>query len=551
MAKINKLAAAMLFTADGSTTREDILKGEFIRKTKEELEKRKKEVIAKCQKDGTDPEPILKGLDFNTGSSIFADPNFTLNPLASTSLDSIMREFNVNGYLTPTLANEMYSTIRENLSDVDRLFTFKSATLGKLYHVKVEAAMGRRLISRTRNPNMGDNFRKDLFSVMGFDIKTEEVELDTDIELDLIASQIYQEDFMGNINRVSATLKANDISELLTLGRGTSAQGLANTDPDSAYWQLMRGYQHLLKWLDGDITFSNEVKSVFGEFGYWMSPYRVNVKKINSDLSTWTGANTQTLMREMRKTVDTRDLDKSSMYYIMSQDMYDEYMEYRSIIGVDTGAYGYGVNNTTRENYVQNGFVPMLDGYMIMVNKHASHVKDGGMVVFGDLREFLVIDNPAGVKMNMFFNARNNGGTWEKTDIFQYGTGIRNKRKLVAAFSTYEYSVDGKTANTDEVKTPAIYAVDRRYTNLTAKIALSAVENGKSAYGFCDMHPTRYKIAIGAKDGSETTPAEVIAVDNLQEAGFDFGTLDAGAYNICVYDKNDLLDTTIQVLTVS
>ena len=303
---------------------------------------------------------------------------------------------------TPIMSEFSHKNVRNRVTKIPLGVTDKE------FLISTER-MGRQL-----NPDE----KQGLGAVHSFDVYCEEVEAQWDIKMGDLIYNLGTPHYMETLERAKVLEIANDISRLAARGVQRNAQG---------FYNLLYGFPHRLKNMNGKTTYSAASDEIVGKHGFLVTPVKVDAG------SGYTDADILDLMSKMIDNTETQF--QSGAKFLMSRYDAGVYADMRSQPMAYDGSGYVGVNVGIREAWVTSGIVPNWKGYQVVHCEHLERVANGGVIVYGDLKNLLVVTQTQ-IDITREYKARLDvgGNGYEFTYVFYMNFAIMKPYAMTVAF---------------------------------------------------------------------------------------------------------------------
>lgn len=530
----------------------------------------------------TMPNSLRKAFD-NTSAGIslpYPSSNTGAGSLTD-KLSALVTNMNSNGFLSERENSEFYNMTFSAGVDFLRYISYKESTTPLIKLNSMEMTTDR-TFSATRDSYYLKEYNDTRNGVIafGFDMLVNELTFAHDVSVEEIREYAWMGNFLDIIMMQIATVKAIDMAKMISQGYAVSGK----TSINDSIEKLMYGYQHILRWADGENTFSTQTKDVRGAFGHRVTPQRLSVGlKVNSGgtdveidtatLSAWDGAKTDALLWKMITEMKNRYSQNRMNKFIISKADYDGWVYYKQSVGTSVSNTVVGINTETRESratiggYDMNGDPTMMfNGVGFVIDYNAPSIRNKGIIVLGN-PENIVAGRQTNQETTAFnFNPRGSkGATWEYTNTYYMNSSVDVREGFVVAGSSKLHAVTSGTTSTALIRMPAPYVVaDNTKNNVTTKSLATIDKSDGNNFIYADADPSKYKIYIspqstgtGATLVNYTTYTliknKAILDETVFTAGDDISSLTAGKYNAFVehVDGNTyLMPSAITAITV-
>ena len=306
----------------------------------------------------TMPNAVRKAFD-NTASGISLPyPSSTSGTGSLTDkLSTLVTNMNSNGFLSERQNSDFYNMTFSAGVDFLRYISYKESTTPLIKLTSMEMTTDR-TFSATRDSYYSKEYNDTRNGVIafGFDMLVNELTFAHDLSVEEIREYAWMGNFMDIIMMQIATVKSIDMAKMISQGYAVTGK----TSTNDSIEKLMYGYQHILRWADGENTFSTQTKDVRGAFGHRVTPQRISIgTKINTagtdveidatNLPLWDGAKTDSLLWKMLTEMKNRYSQNRMNKFIISKADYDGWVYYKQSVGNAVTSATFGVNTETRE----------------------------------------------------------------------------------------------------------------------------------------------------------------------------------------------------------
>ena len=411
---------------------------------------------------------------------------------------NILQEFNRNDEYTGQSAQERLALIFNQSAFMNR---FKVIFGNQLtIPIDLSASLPEQLTSSVRAGTQTSINVRELGAVFGIELFLLHVELQKDIPIQLIRNNLYNPNFVPEIDLKLSTELANDFLRLATNGYADSFSSIG-----ADFYTLAIGHEKILQTANGSWTNSNGTSLVLGRWGNRVTPNKVDTS--NAGLTSATDTPTAfELLGVFDLLIDNHPeeySDRNNVLLVSPKD-YDLYVKSRAMAvaakdaGLGNATSDLSINNVYRENITNTWIAPPYRGHEVIKNpfkkylgKSVSGSETKPNVIFAPMEEFYV-GAQRRVDQDRKYEARSSAGgpAIEITKHFWIDFQIRNREACSIAF--YGATVETmQLADSDDIKadnyiTGDLVAADTVYPYCDTKdvrmfVALSTTKNTATA----------------------------------------------------------------------
>lgn len=275
------------------------------------------------------------------------------------------------------------------------------------------------LISTER---MGRQLRNDekqtLGAINSFDVYCEQLEAQWDIKVGDLIYNLGSPNFMEQLEKTKYAEIANEIARLAAYGSNRNATSFRN---------LLYGFPHRLKTMNGKNTFSAQSDELVGKNGFLMTPIKIDVG------NTHEPANILTIMNNMIRRTESQY--HAGAKFLMSREDASDYADIRATPAIVGANELVGVNVGAREMWMTTGQVPMWKGFPVIHCEHMHPVRTDGVIIFGNLKNLTVVNHER-VDITREYKARmeQGGNGYEFSYIFFMNFLVTRPFAMTVAF---------------------------------------------------------------------------------------------------------------------